>query len=299
MRISYHVMSAPAPIGLLFLAATERGLRYLEFLERRSIKRAIAAHEAENPGAEWRPSLLDLRHYVEQLESYFHGGLRTFDLPLDPVGTGFQRAVWSELARIPYGETRSYGQVAAAIGQPRAHRAVGLANHQNPLPIVVPCHRVVGARGELTGYGGGLPRKKWLLAHEARFAGLAFARAGGVQEELALTAPPSDAAAPAAALLAAKATGARRVAAKSGARPSTGTSGAAKRSAVPRAASPAAPRRAARPAGAPRASAATRAGARAPRRDAGASRRSGPSPKARAAAPSRPARSASPGRRHR
>jgi len=163
-------MSAPAPIGLLFLARTERGLRYVEFLERRSIKRVIASHEAEHPGAEWRPSLLDLEDVVRQLEAYFDGERRAFDLPLDPVGTDFQRAVWAELARIPYGETRSYGQIAAAIGQPRATRAVGLANNQNPLPIVVPCHRVVGARGELTGYGGGLPRKRWLLQHEARFA---------------------------------------------------------------------------------------------------------------------------------
>jgi methylated-DNA-[protein]-cysteine S-methyltransferase len=186
VRISYHVMSAPSPIGLLFLAATERGLRCVEFLDRRSIKRVIASHEAEQPGAEWRPSLLDLAPAVDQLEAYFHGERRRFELPLDPVGTEFQRLVWTELTRIPFGETRSYGQIAAGIGQPKASRAVGLANNQNPLPIVVPCHRVVGARGDLVGYGGGLPRKKWLLHHETRFSRL-FVVPG---ESVPMFAPP-------------------------------------------------------------------------------------------------------------
>jgi methylated-DNA-[protein]-cysteine S-methyltransferase len=165
-------MSAPAPLGLLFLARGERGLRHLLFMDRRSLKRVIAGLAPAEPDAEWRPSLLDLKPVVDQLDAYFSGTLRRFDVPLDPVGTGFQLAVWHELARIPFATTRSYGEVAQAVGQPRSARAVGLANHQNPIAIVVPCHRVVGADGSLTGYGGGLPRKRWLLEHERRFAAL-------------------------------------------------------------------------------------------------------------------------------
>ena len=103
---------------------------------------------------------------VRQLRSYFGGQLRRFDLPLYMRGTPFQLRVWRELERIPYGETRSYRQIAAAIGAPRAVRAVGAANGANPIPIVVPCHRVIGASGKLVGYGGGLPLKKRLLELE-------------------------------------------------------------------------------------------------------------------------------------
>lgn len=101
-----------------------------------------------------------------QLRAYFAGRLRVFDLPLDPRGTGFQRRVWHELTAIPFGEIRSYSQIAAAIGAPKAFRAVGAANGANPLPIVVPCHRVIGSSGKLVGYGGGLPLKQRLLALE-------------------------------------------------------------------------------------------------------------------------------------
>jgi O-6-methylguanine DNA methyltransferase len=103
---------------------------------------------------------------VRQLRAYFAGQLRRFDLPLDMQGTPFQLRVWRELERIPYGETRSYSQIAAAIGAPRAVRAVGAANGANPIPIVVPCHRVIGASGKLVGYGGGLPLKQRLLELE-------------------------------------------------------------------------------------------------------------------------------------
>ncbi len=104
----------------------------------------------------------------EQLAAYFRGELTQFDLPLAPEGTTFQRAVWEELRRIPYGTTVSYGEVARRLGRPNACRAVGLANGRNPLPIVVPCHRVIGADGSLTGYGGGLACKRALLDLEAR-----------------------------------------------------------------------------------------------------------------------------------
>ena len=103
---------------------------------------------------------------VQQLNEYFAGARRGFDLPLRFDGTAFQRRVWEELRKIPYGETWSYGQLARRIGNPGASRAVGLANGRNPISILAPCHRVIGADGSLTGYGGGLDRKRWLLAHE-------------------------------------------------------------------------------------------------------------------------------------
>jgi methylated-DNA-[protein]-cysteine S-methyltransferase len=103
----------------------------------------------------------------EQLDAYFSRDLKDFDLPTTAAGTPFQQQVWAALRTIPYGETWSYRDLAEAIGRPTAMRAVGLANGRNPLSIVVPCHRVIGADGSMTGYGGGLPAKQWLLAHEA------------------------------------------------------------------------------------------------------------------------------------
>ena len=142
----------------LRLVASDSGLRAIDFEPWRSMqdtrpgKHAIAA-EAER-----------------QLRAYFAGQLRRFDLPLDMRGTDFQIRVWRELENIPYGETRSYSQVAAAIGAPQAVRAVGAANGANPIPIIVPCHRVIGSSGKLVGYGGGLPLKKRLLALEGALA---------------------------------------------------------------------------------------------------------------------------------
>jgi methylated-DNA-[protein]-cysteine S-methyltransferase len=103
---------------------------------------------------------------VRQLGEYFGGDRTAFDLDLAPQGTAFERRVWEELLAIPYGETRSYGEIARAIGRPEAARAVGAANGRNPIPIVIPCHRVLGASGALTGFGGGLDTKRWLLEHE-------------------------------------------------------------------------------------------------------------------------------------
>ncbi|MER7173156.1 methylated-DNA--[protein]-cysteine S-methyltransferase [Streptomyces mesophilus] len=107
---------------------------------------------------------------VEQLTAYFAGDRTDFDLPLHLDGTEFQRTVWAELLKIPYGETRSYGELAEALGNPAASRAVGLANGKNPIGIIVPCHRVVGANGSLTGYGGGIERKRQLLDFERQGA---------------------------------------------------------------------------------------------------------------------------------
>src|SRR5690625_884241 len=102
----------------------------------------------------------------EQLAAYFDNRLQVFNLPLKPAGTEFQRRVWEALRDIPYGQTESYGALARRIGRPRAARAVGMANGRNPISIIIPCHRVMGADGSLTGYGGGIDRKRWLLEHE-------------------------------------------------------------------------------------------------------------------------------------
>ena len=109
-----------------------------------------------------------LQEAARQLHAYFDGTLTQFDLPLNMTGTAFQLRCWEALRTIPYGETISYGEQARRIGQPKAVRAVGGANHRNPISIIVPCHRVIGANGTLTGYGGGVYIKEWLLAHEAR-----------------------------------------------------------------------------------------------------------------------------------
>ncbi|TAL08984.1 MAG: methylated-DNA--[protein]-cysteine S-methyltransferase [Porticoccaceae bacterium] len=119
----------------------------------------LAAQGADNPSPL-------IREAVRQLRAYFAGRLTRFELPLNPAGTAFQKSVWQALLAVPHGATASYGEIAAAVGNPRASRAVGLANGRNPIAIVVPCHRIIGRDGSLTGYGGGLDRKRWLLAHE-------------------------------------------------------------------------------------------------------------------------------------
>lgn len=120
------------------------------------------------PKSAWRRDEGPFAAVCEQLTEYFAGRLREFEVRLAPEGTEFQKKVWQELGQIPFGTTISYGELARRIGQPAASRAVGAANGQNPISIIVPCHRVIGANGTLTGYGGGIERKKWLLEHEAR-----------------------------------------------------------------------------------------------------------------------------------
>lgn len=151
----------PAPIGPLRLAADRHGLRDIWF------------HADRRPKAvppSWIQAAEPLEFAQRQLEEYFAGQRQTFDLPLHPHGTAFQMQVWLELADIPFGETISYAELARRIGQPLAVRAVGAANGRNPLPIVLPCHRVIGSNGSLTGFGGGLPTKQWLLSMEDRIA---------------------------------------------------------------------------------------------------------------------------------
>lgn len=143
-----------SPVGLLRLEAEDDALTGLYFEE----DAACQSDESE---------ILDRAQ--RQLGEYFAGKRREFDLPLRPKGTPFQLADWKALERIPYGETVSYGDIARAIGKPKACRAVGMANHANPISIIVPCHRVVGSNGKLTGYGGGLAVKQWLLEHEQKW----------------------------------------------------------------------------------------------------------------------------------
>jgi methylated-DNA-[protein]-cysteine S-methyltransferase len=145
-------------VGPLLLAATENGLRCVQFYR----------GNLPAPGKDevWIESRDYLRPYEMQLEAYFRGELREFTCKLDLIGTQFQKACWQALLRIPYGKTCSYAEIARAIGRPNAFRAVGQANHDNPLAIIVPCHRVLGANGMLTGYGGGLNTKEKLLRLE-------------------------------------------------------------------------------------------------------------------------------------
>ena len=145
------------PIGVLTIAADATGLRHVLFPEN---KHDVVGRE------QWQRNADALRQAREQLLEYFAGDRHAFDLPLAPCGTPFQRVVWNTLARIPYGTTWSYRELAIAIGKPTATRAVGAANGRNPLPIVLPCHRVIGADGSLTGFGGGLPLKRLLLERE-------------------------------------------------------------------------------------------------------------------------------------
>jgi len=148
-----------SPLGPLLLVADDAGLRQILFVNGR--------HPAE-PESSWKKDGAALSDAIRQLEIYFAGKLEKFDLQLAPEGTPFQLGVWRRLCDIPYGETISYGELATRIGNPKASRAVGLANGSNPIPIVIPCHRVIGSNGKLTGYGGGLPIKEKLLALERR-----------------------------------------------------------------------------------------------------------------------------------
>jgi methylated-DNA-[protein]-cysteine S-methyltransferase len=148
-----------SPLGPLLLVADEAGLRQIHFVNGR---------RPAKPEPEWQEDATLLQEPIRQLRAYFAGDLETFDLPLAPEGTPFQLKVWKLLCDIPYGETISYGELARRIGNPKASRAVGLANGSNPIPIIIPCHRVIGSNGKLTGYGGGLPIKEKLLALERR-----------------------------------------------------------------------------------------------------------------------------------
>lgn len=150
------------PIGELTLIASHKGLRAILWPRLSPTAAGIHPRPRRDPD---HPILVQT---AAQLDEYFTGSRTTFDIPLDLHGTRFQLAAWRSLATIPFGTTTSYGRQAAALGTPTAARAIGSANGANPVCIVLPCHRVIGADGSLTGFGGGLPTKRWLLDHEAR-----------------------------------------------------------------------------------------------------------------------------------
>ncbi|MGA7613677.1 MAG: methylated-DNA--[protein]-cysteine S-methyltransferase [Thermoanaerobaculia bacterium] len=147
----------PTAIGTLLLATSEKGVVRIEFEKGRR----------SEPDPEWRHDPAALEKTATELTEYLSGKRRSFTVPLDPDGTPFQLDVWNALRRIPYGETRTYGWIAQEIGRPAASRAVGAANGANPIPIIVPCHRVIGSTGALTGFGGGIAIKRWLLDLES------------------------------------------------------------------------------------------------------------------------------------
>ena len=156
-----HYDHIDTPIGPLLLVGDGEGLVYI------GLPRHGAAQAAPDDA---KPGKSRLHAAARELDEYFAGTRQAFDVPLHPSGTPFQLEVWGALLAIPYGQTVSYADIARRIRRPRAVRAVGAANGANPLSIFVPCHRVIGSHGDLTGYGGGLPAKRWLLAHERKHA---------------------------------------------------------------------------------------------------------------------------------
>jgi methylated-DNA-[protein]-cysteine S-methyltransferase len=156
----FYTWMDDTPVGRLLIAGNADGLKHVSF----------SVHEFSSPdvtpGQDWELNERPLREVVRQLSAYFRRRLTQFDLPLAADGTAFQKAVWQALCDVPYGTTASYGDIASAIGQPTASRAVGLANGRNPLAIIVPCHRIIGRSGSLVGYGGGLDHKQALLELE-------------------------------------------------------------------------------------------------------------------------------------
>jgi O-6-methylguanine DNA methyltransferase len=159
-----------SPVGPLFLAASQGGLIALEFDRRLPGQQTIRPNprdlRGERKKVQFEESAQALGPYVAELHQYFAGRRRKFDFPLDLRGTDFQLACWRALLAVPYGQTRSYAEIARAVGRPRGFRAVGMANNRNPIAIVVPCHRVIAADGTLCGYGGGLEIKRNLLELE-------------------------------------------------------------------------------------------------------------------------------------
>lgn len=162
-------------VGPLFLAASDKGLVAMEFDARLPGQQSIRPNprhlRKESKGFAFAPSPHAMGDYICQLEEYFAGERREFSFPLDLRGTDFQIACWRSLLAIPYGETRTYGDIARAIDKPKAFRAVGMANNRNPIAIVVPCHRVIASNGTLCGYGGGLEVKRKLLELEGALSG--------------------------------------------------------------------------------------------------------------------------------
>ncbi len=170
-----HSIKVNSPVGPLFLAASNRGLVALEFDARLPGQQTIRPNprdlRAESKRVRFEDSERALLPYARELEEYFAGERRQFTFPLDLRGTDFQLACWRALVAIPYGETRTYADIARTVGRPQGFRAVGMANNRNPIAIVVPCHRVIASDGSLCGYGGGLEIKRKLLELEGALSG--------------------------------------------------------------------------------------------------------------------------------
>ncbi|GAE29990.1 methylated-DNA--[protein]-cysteine S-methyltransferase [Halalkalibacter hemicellulosilyticus] len=164
---THYVDELDSPLGPLTIVATEKGLCHLYFGEMSTCQASLKAWlKKQSRCGDIVHCSETLRPYCAQLEEYFAGERDHFDVPLDLCGTPFQKKVWSALTQIRYGETVSYKEIAERIGAPRAVRAIGGANNQNPIPIVIPCHRVIGSNGNMVGYGGGLDKKERLLSLE-------------------------------------------------------------------------------------------------------------------------------------
>ena len=148
----------PTPLGAMLVVVSDTGVTRIDFVD--------LDQEVDLTKNSVQQKHLILTNALTQLSEYFNGTRTTFSLPLDLNGTDFQKQAWLALARIPYGQTMTYGEQAASIGRPRAVRAIGTANSKNPVAVVLPCHRVIGADGSLTGYAGGMQKKQWLLEHE-------------------------------------------------------------------------------------------------------------------------------------
>ncbi len=148
------------PVGRLLIAGNEDGLRHVAFCQTH-----FSTQEVQ-PEPSWELNAGKLKEPIQQLKAYFAGKRKTFDIPLAYPGTDFQKRVWKALCEVPFGKTATYGEIAKSVGNPAASRAVGFANGQNPIAIVVPCHRIIGSNGRLTGYGGGLSHKQTLLQLE-------------------------------------------------------------------------------------------------------------------------------------
>jgi AraC family transcriptional regulator of adaptative response/methylated-DNA-[protein]-cysteine methyltransferase len=157
------------PLGPLLAVASDRALLFLEFIDRRALETQVAVLRRRTGQPVIPGDNAILAQTARELDRYFAGKLREFTVPLEVPASPFQRQVWDQLRTIPFGQTRSYAQQAAAIGRPTATRAVASANGDNRIAIIIPCHRVIGKDGTLTGYGGGLWRKEWLLKHEGVF----------------------------------------------------------------------------------------------------------------------------------
>jgi len=159
-----------SPIGIITLATSDKGICFIEF---GSVKTIFSTAERKFKKLELRGELKNdeapLYEAKRQISEYFLAERKNFDLPLDLIGTEFQKLVWNQVAKIPYGITKSYKQIAQEIGAPKAVRAIGGANNRNPVPIIIPCHRVIGSNGSMVGYGGGLDKKEALLRLEGSF----------------------------------------------------------------------------------------------------------------------------------